>query len=431
VGQEVRGRVDALMHNIMRGTGREMGGRSVLAGWIVVAGLSGGCVGGEMPPETVSVRDSAGIQIVASESPQHPGSWVIDSIPIVEVLGDFGEPDHYLFDVRNLAQFSDGRFVVGNSGTRELYYFGAEGAFLFSRAGPGEGPGELQSLFALSKCAKDQIAVQETSRLSLFDDHGNFLRVVQVSGHLADRRASLVGLSPDCESALLVVRAYHPPEPGETVFETPFPMYWAAFEDGARDTVGIISALDAQAWVHNGQALGVRVPYGREAVWAVSGTDLILGLARGFEVHRLNQAGQLTQIVRWSAARQPVTDDDWSYYVERREEYFDAEPEAILSNPPIDLYAVPKAKPPYAKLLLDDKGGLWLQQYGRYGLSGAEASPNWWVFAPSGEWLGQVTMPSGLEVLAIGNGRVLGVARDSVGVENVRIYPLPTGEPSW
>ena len=397
--------------------------RYLVSSTVIICAI-GACVGKDSVSRTVTVRDSMGIQIVKSEAPQHP-KLAVASQPLFEIPNDFDAPDHYLFDVNRAVQFSDGRIVVGNSGTFELYYFGSDGDFLFSRGGQGDGPGELQRLYQLAVCDGGQLAVMENARLSFFDIEGESVRVVRVPGHLADGRATLVGLSPDCESALLVAGLQEPPPPGETVFESLFLLHWATLTEGVRDTVGIISAGDAQAYVRNGQRHTTRRPYGREAVWAASGGDAILGLAFDFEFHRIDRRGTLTQIVRWAAPPEPVTDADWDYFVRDREEMLRLYPDEARFGATLDDFSVPSHKPPYSNLVVDDRDRLWLQRYGQSGYGTTDPSADWWVFGPDGEWLAEITIPEGLEVLSIGNDRVVGIALDSLDLQSVRVFKLP------
>ena len=46
------------------------------------------------------------------------------------------------------------------------------------------------------------------------------------------------------------------------------------------------------------------------------------------------------------------------------------------------------------------------------------------MIARDGEWLGMVDAPTGLRILDVGWGRVLGVVTDEMGVESVAVYEL-------
>jgi hypothetical protein len=55
------------------------------------------------------------------------------------------------------------------------------------------------------------------------------------------------------------------------------------------------------------------------------------------------------------------------------------------------------------------------------------AASRWSVFDPDGSWLTTVTMPASFRVFEIGDDYLLGLARDAIGVEQVRVYHLSKG----
>ena len=77
---------------------------------------------------------------------------------------------------------------------------------------------------------------------------------------------------------------------------------------------------------------------------------------------------------------------------------------------------------------LDAEENLWVEPYS---LPGAQAAP-FEVYAPDGTWLGAVATPPGLGLgtdrvpvgFEIGEDYVLGLWRDELGVEYVRMYGL-------
>jgi hypothetical protein len=76
--------------------------------------------------------------------------------------------------------------------------------------------------------------------------------------------------------------------------------------------------------------------------------------------------------------------------------------------------------PPYSAITVDPTGHVWIENYRHF----TEPTSEWAVFSPSGEWLGQVRMPDGLQVLEIGADYIIGIAVDNLGVNYVRQYEL-------
>jgi hypothetical protein len=306
-----------------------------------------------------------------------------------------------------------------------LFFFSADGTFAYARGREGDGPGELRAIFGLARCEDDRIVIEEVRRLSFFDGSGQFIRTVPITGHLAEFRADVVGISLDCSAALLAVRSRRVPEPGEDVFASPMTLYWASFDDGARDTVATLT-LEGRTWIRRDGRLSVaRIPYGREAVWASFREDLVLGLAHDYEIQRIDRSGRLTEIIRWDVPQQAVTAEEWSYFTHSLEQLYRDNPEEREYGPPLEHFQRPEVKPPYSALLVDDEGRIWVQRYGRYSIHGAEPSGDWWLFDATGQWIANVTMPAGLQVVAIMDDRVIGFVLDELDVEHIRIHRLP------
>ena len=82
--------------------------------------------------------------------------------------------------------------------------------------------------------------------------------------------------------------------------------------------------------------------------------------------------------------------------------------------------ALPPSKPAYSRLMIDEAGNIWAAAYARY----PAAPRTWTVFAQTGELLGEITVPHEFKVLHIGTAWILGVGRDELDVEYVRLYRL-------
>jgi hypothetical protein len=82
--------------------------------------------------------------------------------------------------------------------------------------------------------------------------------------------------------------------------------------------------------------------------------------------------------------------------------------------------ARPPTRPAYGEFLVGPEGGLWVAAY-----EAAGGTPrDWYVFSSAGRWLGTVRMPDRFRLQQVGDGWVLGVARDEDDVEYVRLHPL-------
>ncbi len=81
---------------------------------------------------------------------------------------------------------------------------------------------------------------------------------------------------------------------------------------------------------------------------------------------------------------------------------------------------VPDTRPAYQSLRPDELGNLWASEYARP----PEVPGVWTVLDPEGRWLGTVAMPPRFRPYQIGASWILGVVRDELDVERLRLYEL-------
>ena len=74
----------------------------------------------------------------------------------------------------------------------------------------------------------------------------------------------------------------------------------------------------------------------------------------------------------------------------------------------------------FNRILEDGEENLWV----RHQVSASDSVRTWSVFGPTGSWLGEVNIPIGLTVEAIGREEILVVGRDDLDVQYVHLYRL-------
>lgn len=134
-----------------------------------------GSAEGDAPPATVETTDSAGIRITLH--PRPPAVDTVDPEPVL-VIGDEGDPQYEFFRIASVVPLGSGNVVVGNGGSMEIRWYGADGAYLTAAGGPGDGPEELGFLTSVWPWAGDTAAVMDPRRrrLLFFDSAGSFAR---------------------------------------------------------------------------------------------------------------------------------------------------------------------------------------------------------------------------------------------------------------
>lgn len=163
--------------------------------------------------------------------------------------------------------------------------------------------------------------------------------------------------------------------------------------------------------------------YCRHASFTVHGMDLYYAPGDSAEYHIIDRSGRLTHIVRRAWAPQPVTSADRDSAVAwHRRTYAGRDPVAIRNQlRGIASLPMPKFKPAYTRIIVDDDGYVWMQLFH----FPPDAAADWDVFDPSGRWLGTVRFPRDIFVHQIGRDFILGQGMDSAqDVQFLGLYPL-------
>jgi len=399
-------------------------GRACLAGHcipIIAPLLLIAC--GESTAAEPVVRDSAGITIVENSDPLWGDgeAWRLSEKPVLEI-GVVEGPDAYQLDrVMGAARLPDGGVAVANAGSSEIRFFDRSGRFRRAAGGPGEGPGEFRIPFGVWPVGEDSLLVTDPMlrRGALYDLDGGFGRTFNFEdagsnprpvGPLGDRNVlnfdheysnvldgpvQQMGLLRlhTVEGALIDSLGRHP-----TFRSVPI-----TFPDGGfvisgylfRESTSVASAGEVFYVGTSGRsAVAPYAPDGRlvrRIEWPDRGRDVEPGHVELHRAERLEAASP-----------------------ERREH----ERRVLEATP------VPERFPAHGDLLADRGGNLWIQRYRRPGETGPD---RWLVFDTDGRMLGDVEVP--LErVLEIGDDHVLGVYRDDLDVEYVRMYRLTKPE---
>jgi hypothetical protein len=376
------------------------------------------------PPSSFSVRDSAGIQISESPIPawEEGQRWIIGDEPYLSI-GALDGPQEYLFDrIGKAFLLSDGRIAVSNRRTSEIRFFSGDGTFLNSVGGAGEGPGEFQSI-QMWRGIGDTIMVYDArlNRVSALDPYGGFVSSASLRGKPELGHPSAFGSTGD--GSLLITSGTGSFGAGASgLLDGNEIIFSRHGRDG--DFSSVISRFPADSrWAYT--AAGRTVPqYLPHSVgWTVYGWTpdrLYLGLGRKPELEVWDPDGGMIGLHRWGARKRRVGENGIAEY--RREwllAYEDPNEkrfwEGWLGEVPF-----PENLPVFDGLLVDRTGHLWIEHYEPFW----DDSRSWSVLSPAGSWLGDLETPTGLRITEIGADYLLGVWRNEMDVEFVRLYSL-------
>jgi hypothetical protein len=370
--------------------------------------------------------DSAGVTVVRNPAAaQAASSWRVGPEPLLEIGGAVDDARYQLFHVSDAARLSDGRIVVANAGNFELRFYDGRGAYVSAAGREGGGPGEFRSIDGLEVGEGDSIYVFDgrSQRLSIFDARGQLIRDLPVPPSTAP--LAYVGRFAD--------GGWYARDRDESV---PAP-----FGEIRRDTARYIG-LDAALEKHTSFAalpgtmtggsdrFGYRTaPFSPFPTQDVLGNCLYVVTGDDFDVRIFSSKGELLRLVRNGGEREPLTEAHRTAWIDAL--FFAATQIPESARPQrrrqLEEFPTPTELPVYNDVVVDAHAYIWLQEYTpvpRPGLWWSGPGRGWIVLDATGRLLGRVEMPVALEVYEIGPDYILGLWRDEIGEEFVRVYGL-------
>lgn len=370
-----------------------------------------------------TLSDSSGITIATSEAEAWAAGqgWRLSEDPELEIGQVDGPKDYQLYRVGSGVRLEDGRIVVGNTGSLELRFYDAAGGHLFSVGGDGEGPGEFRTLWPISFLS-DSLFVFDSRlmRLTVYSTSGELGRTTQIQVAPDGSIPVISGLFSD---GSLLARTFPLSDPESTGLHRYVELYARYTPDGEfADTVGFFPTSERYIGTDGERTFSSEAPYGRESTVVPRGTQVFFGSSDSWEIQILARDGTLEKIIRRPIPNSSLTSEESAAYFERLEERLGGMP-PMWRRLYLDV-ELPGSKPAYGRFLVDDGGNLWVSEYfmGRTGMTPDEGT--WTVFDPEGRMLGVVETPPQFKVFQIGPDWVLGVHRDELGVERVKLFRL-------
>ena len=391
---------------------------------LVTAAGCGGQPSADTPDAGISVRDSAGIEIV-DHGPGQPSDAVWSLSGPVLSIGGGPDDDRGLFDVGRMAAMAGGRFVVAHPSGSEVVWFAADGRRVAASGREGEGPGEFLSIGMLFVSDGDSVVAWDgrLNRISIFGPDGGFVRSAPLdlaaAGHaspvalLSD--GTLVGLPGFTFGGGMATGVYRDTVPltrfhldgslaGRT---TPFPM--------------------TERWVfeYQGSTAGGSLPFGKETRVVAGVGGFWVGTGDWPQVSFHDPSGNLLRIVRWGDSPERLTDgilaEIEAWWLANGDD--DPESRADLERY-FEMVPYPETIPTHGRLMSDDRGNLWVESYS---WPGSPSESLWTAYSPDGRRLGAVEVPEQIRVQAISADLVYGVWTDDLDVESIRVYSIERG----
>ncbi len=402
----------------------------------------------ETPIEATVVRDSAGVEIVLDVAkplwPEAEGLR-LSSRPVLQI-GTIAGEETALYDVVDALRLEDGTIAVANSGSGEIKFFGATGEFLHSIGRPGDAPGEFQRLRKLGRRDADSLLLAFdywAQRVTEYLSAGVLARTVPLSspagaaGAISEPGPRLSPIGWLHSGILVARREVRTGEPttlreGERLSTSQGTVHLHLVDRDGQTTaivdevpgderVARIGVLDRQVSLST-----VPVPFLKSFQGDAGGKAIVVGNTRSFDIRAYDARGKLVRIIRRPHPLREVEATDRRAWIDGQ---LAAVTDPIVRNRRRRQYeqmAFPSTVPAFESLILGEDGQLWVEEFDPADSPSVESL--WSVYDQRGHRLGQVVMPPLFRPFEIGRDYVLGVWRDDVGIEYVRLYDLISGE---
>lgn len=367
--------------------------------WIGTAVLlTAGAVLGATASTSVGREPSARRQDVGA-------AWRLSPEPVLTVGDASGGPATF-GRVAGVHVDRAGRVIVVDSVAGNIRVFGPRGQYLSTWGRKGRRRGEYTSPALLGVIHGDSLAILDRMTLTVLSGDGQYGR------SLFPVPMQILGVRRDARLVMFEITiGYGMPSDGDVLGPD------TAMLD-LLDAAGQVEALGAAATSRSVYTGGeyVRLPFSPPLTVATSG-DTVFTLADGGNAVQVYGADGLR--ARWPAYRrpEPVTDDDRAAYRRNVEQRGLPTPLARAFLAAANSPHVPKFKPVYDGLVATDDGEVWARRFGW-----ADEPREWDVYTSAGVLRGTVRTPAGFTLKQVTADRVVGVLRDTVGIERVVVF---------
>jgi len=375
-----------------------------------------------------AVYDSAGVTIAHNgREPGDDREWRVSAEPLLTIGVVHGDEPYQLWDVRAAVRLRNGGMVIANAGTRELRYYDGRGRFVASAGREGGGPGEFRALTWLFQYRGDSVIAFDlgSRQLSVFGPNGGFGRTVTLS-QPPDEAATVLPRGAALDGALFGVSAdpIVPSDPPRV--HRPLQRLYR-FNAGGGEPVLIGRFPGALRYQGRGTALGL-VSFTGRSLYDVRDNWLFVVMTDTFAIQVRSLDGILRRLVRFAWQPIPVTDEHIA--LERRQQleewgdrYARLPPQMMEGKRTLmEVMPFPSSFPAIDTIALGGGGAFWVRRYVPIG--SPKTPERWMVFDVTGYFSGAVELPAGLTLLDFGSDYLIGVMRDDLGVESVRLYSI-------
>lgn len=388
--------------------------------------LAAGCGSDPAGESDLTVRDSAGIEIASVRS----GAWAdvpaitVSGPPSLELGARDGDPARQFDQIREALLLDDSLVAVADGGSNEIRLFGTDGSLRWRAGGTGEGPGEFRALAGLAEGDSGRVVAHDffAQRVSVLDaDSGRTVRdfrLAQVSPG--------TGLQGVFRGGDLLVRSEESIRPSSPRAPIRTRMHLLRVAAGAPERIDTLRTLSGPTRTTR-EGVIVRMPFSpAPRTRLAADTVFVLPAHDGPTIRIFGGGGEELGRIHAGRPPAPVRDSAVEAYLRARSGGDGSTEEARALRDWLSDQELPDRMPAYDDLRVTGCGTLWLRRY-----DPAEGERERWDVLESSGWpvAAVVGLPAGFELTDPGCDRVLGIWEDDLGVQHVRLYPLPRSLP--
>lgn len=375
-------------------------------------------------------HDSAGVTIVEN-GPIDDGvtEWLVPDSPLVSLGGRPGDPGHDLNRVTGARWLPGARILVADGGSAQLRVFDSAGAFVEAVGREGAGPGEFRRYVGLLPSFGDSIiTVDGAQRYTVFSQAPAFVRAFRVEPDPRYRFASIWGRMRG--GPFVAVTSEWDSAVATGTIHRPMLRFIRLDRTGGYDgeLVRIPGPEQRRIMASEGGRpfpADDQVQFGRQTVYAVTATRLVVGLDDRFELREYDRAGALRRIIRVDEEPEDVTAAHREEQIRRNLEPIAAwrqgSPEARAAwEERVRNAAFSDRFPFYGGVMPGPGGSLLVQRFQRPG----ERFYQYLVLDATGRVAATLRLPDRVRPFHVGQHLVLGRWQDANDVEYVRVYPI-------
>lgn len=314
-----------------------------------------------------------------------------------------------------------GDIAIADAGASRIIYFNNKGRFLRSVGRAGDGPGEFRILRWFGRCSDSTLAAFDAAhaRITQFSPSGALQGSFAVPATFGFDRVLRCQRN---RQVVMLLNQYRDRVKLGSYLEAPTAL--VRIDSSAVDTV---TAGGTQQY-YVGQRGGYSdLPLGRTVLASAGGSRIHMCTGHDGACQVFSLEGKRLGRFVLSLPQRRVSAHDWSLAIAAR---IALEPlpetrrivEGVLREVP-----KPDQFPLLDAVVTDLQGNLWVRTFDNYKTPAA----TWLVVQTDGRVVAAVAMPRAVQVLEIGRDYLLGLTRDSEGVERVVLHtfsPL-TGDP--